>query len=169
MKPNAECVICGKQIYRIPSRKTDHPLCSYACRNKYFSQERSFVWKGGPEVYKKAHSRQIRIREKMRRILYKEVSIKLLGGCCNLCGYNKCIAALEFHHKDPMMKDATVKNIISGSWEKIQEEIKKCVLLCANCHRENHYKEVDENDRRAYQEVSKSLPNSLSRLLQLPK
>lgn len=74
-----------------------------------------------------------------RREKLKTLSIEYLGGCCQHCGYNKFAGALEFHHKDPTQKDFGISS--SGhtrSWEKIKVELDKCLLLCANCHREEH-------------------------------
>ena len=74
-----------------------------------------------------------RKRTKLKLIEYK-------GGKCEICGYNKCIAALEFHHLDPNEKDFTISGS-SKSFEHLKEEVDKCILVCANCHRELHYKE----------------------------
>ena len=56
---------------------------------------------------------------------------------CSSCGYNKCIGALEFHHRDPKEKDP----FWSRGWSlpKLKIELEKCDILCANCHREIHY------------------------------
>lgn len=62
------------------------------------------------------------------------------GGGCSICGYNKCPAALEFHHKDPNEKEFQINKRWSMSKEAILKEIDKCVLLCSNCHREEHWK-----------------------------
>ena len=64
-----------------------------------------------------------------------------MGGKCCRCGYNKCEAALELHHVDPTTKDAdTTKNLRLISDEvRVNEELDKCILLCSNCHREEHY------------------------------
>lgn len=59
------------------------------------------------------------------------------GGECQRCGYNKCIKVLEFHHIDPTQKDFTISNDHFRLKEAI-EESKKCIVLCANCHRELH-------------------------------
>lgn len=63
-----------------------------------------------------------------------------MGGKCVICNYSKCNAALEFHHIDPTQKEfgigAARGSIIN--WNKLVEEVKKCVILCANCHREIH-------------------------------
>lgn len=74
-----------------------------------------------------------------RRLKVKNLSIEYKGGCCQQCGYNKCIEALEFHHVDPSQKDFEVSgNGHCKSWETIKKELDKCILLCANCHRELH-------------------------------
>lgn len=60
-----------------------------------------------------------------------------LGGKCIKCGYDRCLKALEFHHLDPSKKDFTISNDHFKLKEAI-EEVKKCVLLCSNCHKELH-------------------------------
>ena len=59
------------------------------------------------------------------------------GNCCSICGYNKCLAALEFHHPDPSIKESKVIGS-TASLEKQRVEAAKCILVCANCHREIH-------------------------------
>lgn len=62
------------------------------------------------------------------------------GGKCALCGYSKCLAALEFHHKEPNNKIGTVSDVLMANGMKAaREEANKCVLMCANCHRESHF------------------------------
>ena len=74
------------------------------------------------------------------KINKKKKLISILGGKCKLCGYNKCIGALEFHHLNPKEKEFSLSaNNLCYSWEKILKEGMKCELLCANCHREVHY------------------------------
>ena len=61
------------------------------------------------------------------------------GGKCVLCGYNKYLGALDFHHLDPTQKGFEISTRgLTRSWEKIRKELDKCVLVCANCHRELH-------------------------------
>jgi hypothetical protein len=63
------------------------------------------------------------------------------GGKCTKCGYNKCNGALSFHHTDPSKKDFGVSNKgITRSYKAVLAEAKKCVLLCLNCHAEEHEK-----------------------------
>jgi heterodisulfide reductase subunit B len=60
---------------------------------------------------------------------------------CTKCGFSHS-AALDFHHEDPSTKEHSVNQLISdGRFRKAYEEIKKCIVLCANCHRIHHYKE----------------------------
>ncbi len=71
----------------------------------------------------------------------KQKLIEALGSCCQICKYNKSNSALEFHHIDPNEKDFTFAKYISSCvkpWKKLAEEASKCILLCANCHREVH-------------------------------
>ena len=72
-----------------------------------------------------------------------EKARQFLGGKCCLCGYDKCKSALEFHHTDGETKEFGISNKINCSWDKILEELKKCVLVCSNCHREIHEGLID--------------------------
>lgn len=69
---------------------------------------------------------------------YKEMCVEYKGGCCESCGYNKYIGALEFHHIDPSKKDFQISKRVSMSIVKVKAELDKCAMLCANCHREAH-------------------------------
>lgn len=56
-----------------------------------------------------------------------------------MCGYSRCQAALEFHHLDPSEKDFGLStNKTTKSLVKLIDELRKCILVCANCHREIH-------------------------------
>lgn len=57
---------------------------------------------------------------------------------CTVCGYDKCRNALELHHLDPSQKDFAISSAWTLSVERMKKEIAKCVVLCANCHREVH-------------------------------
>ncbi len=67
----------------------------------------------------------------------KELLVEYKGGCCEFCGYNRCIEALEFHHIDETTKEFAVSGS-TKSLEKQKKEADKCYMLCANCHRELH-------------------------------
>ena len=75
---------------------------------------------------------------KIRRYRAKAAAIKYLGGKCNNCGWHGNQAALQFHHTDPKAKDFVIGNVANKSWDSIKAEIKKCILLCANCHSIEH-------------------------------
>lgn len=76
-----------------------------------------------------------------RRLKVKQDAINYKGGCCSKCGYDKCRSALEFHHLDPSQKDFGVgEKGYTKAWETIKMELDKCILVCANCHREIHAK-----------------------------
>jgi hypothetical protein len=63
--------------------------------------------------------------------------ISAFGGSCGICGYSKCYQSLDFHHLDSSKKEFGLSARIK-KWETIIIEARKCVLLCANCHREVH-------------------------------
>jgi len=67
----------------------------------------------------------------------KELLVEYKGGCCEVCGYNKCLEALEFHHIDETTKEFAVSGS-TKSLESQKREADKCYMLCANCHRELH-------------------------------
>lgn len=68
----------------------------------------------------------------------KQLAVERFGGKCTNCGYDKCAAALEFHHlEDKENNPAYV--IHRWSWDRAKIELDKCILLCANCHREVEY------------------------------
>jgi transcription elongation factor Elf1 len=74
-------------------------------------------------------------RRQRRRHLIKEQAVAYKGGKCIHCGYSRCIAALEFHHRDPNRKEFLITG--SGkSFALIKTELDKTDLVCANCHRE---------------------------------
>lgn len=73
-----------------------------------------------------------RHRRRVRDTLIQEA-----GGKCARCDYSRCVAALQFHHLDPTTKSFELSKL-STSVERARDEAKKCILLCANCHAEEH-------------------------------
>jgi 5-methylcytosine-specific restriction endonuclease McrA len=91
------------------------------------------------QEWREANIRYVTARRKKIRLM----AIEHLGGKCVRCGYKKYPEVLEFHHRDPLKKDFNVsKKGLTRSWERVKNEIEKCDLLCANCHRELH---VEQN------------------------
>jgi hypothetical protein len=74
-----------------------------------------------------------------RRRKLKQLALEYKGGKCELCGYDKCARALQFHHTDPNEKEFGIAaKGHTKSFEKIKIELDKCMLLCSNCHAEEH-------------------------------
>jgi hypothetical protein len=81
---------------------------------------------------------------KIRRYRAKSAAIKYLGEKCSKCGWQGNQAALQFHHTNSKNKDFIIGNVANKSWESIKAELKKCVLLCANCHSIAHSTKNDK-------------------------
>jgi 5-methylcytosine-specific restriction endonuclease McrA len=80
----------------------------------------------------------IKAVSKRRKRLKRKV-LDYLGGKCSNCGYDKCTRALSVHHKNPAEKEFGLSEAgMDKSWERIQREADKCILICANCHMELH-------------------------------
>jgi len=76
-----------------------------------------------------------------RRKKIRDMAIGHKGGRCMICGYDRCLEALEFHHSDSSEKDFGISaKGYTRSWARVKEELEKCQLVCANCHREIHSK-----------------------------
>jgi hypothetical protein len=90
------------------------------------------------------HYKDNRENEKIVRKLYtktiKDKFIDYKKTCfCSKCNENRWYI-LDFHHTENN-KEYDVANMTNGrnSWETIMKEVNKCIVLCANCHREEHY------------------------------
>ena len=89
---------------------------------------------GGSSYCKECHNDHTadrRLKNKKRCVEYK-------GNKCQMCGYNKYLGSLAFHHVDPSMKLNEISNLIFHDFEKIKPELEKCKLVCLNCHAEIH-------------------------------
>ena len=70
---------------------------------------------------------------------------------CSICGYDKCIQAIDFHHKDHSTKEYNIAHITSRAFTPVMisrflKEMDKCIIVCANCHREIHEKEYNTHE-----------------------
>ena len=154
------CVVCGKEFEAI---KTTKKYCSKNCENemrriKYAqkSKESSNKSKINKMAFKQCllcgknfqpktatanlrqccydcmpEGQQLKRSDFIAKLKIKE------GGKCARCGYDKCIQALDFHHKDSNQKDFGISDDKMRLSEAVQE-VKKCILICSNCHRELH-------------------------------
>lgn len=112
-------------------------LCAY-CRECNQAKRNSW-YRSGKSTDRAYAAKVMAVRKELKRELVESV-----GGCCVRCGYNKSVAALEFHHTGDN-KENTVANLLTKAAGKNGDhfalaiaEAKKCILLCANCHRESH-------------------------------
>lgn len=82
-----------------------------------------------------------------RREKVKQMAVEYKGGKCEICGYNRCISALEFHHLDPDKKDFGIgAKGYTRSFDDVKKEVDKCILVCSNCHREIHAEIINIKD-----------------------
>lgn len=84
-------------------------------------------------------------RRRERGVVNKLKLMNILGGSCQKCGYQKCLRALHFHHINPKTKSFTLdsRHLEMKKWPELEDESKKCDLLCANCHAIHH--EIERN------------------------
>jgi hypothetical protein len=126
----------------ITTKDKKSPQCK-VCRDTW-GRERYQLSKKDPEKVRKMKEWQKTYyaagKPRLSKFLYKKKLVDFFGGGCTVCGYNKCIGALEFHHKDPSEKEFNISNnIINGvSWDECIIEASKCLLVCNRCHREIH-------------------------------
>ena len=72
--------------------------------------------------------------DKLRRFRKREL-VRLFGGKCIECNYDKCVEALEFHHRDPSAKKFQLSMTnLTRSWDVVLQEAVKCDLVCSRCH-----------------------------------
>jgi hypothetical protein len=84
-----------------------------------------------------------------RRRKLKVMAVEAKGGKCMFCGYSKYIGALDFHHLNESKKEFSLSiRGLTRSWSKILAEIDKCILVCANCHREIHGGMIQINEAK---------------------
>jgi len=88
----------------------------------------------------KVRNKETKAKEKLKWYAFK-ATLK-----CERCGFGH-IATMDFHHEDPSTKEGNVHNFVSnGQFAKAYEEIKKCIVLCANCHRIHHHEIRKKNN-----------------------
>lgn len=98
-----------------------------------------FYRKKVDKIYYLKNKLKIYSRKIERRKRIKELLISRLGGNCSKCSYNKSIAALELHHKNNDKENNISDLIKNASEQSVFKEAYKCIILCANCHRELHH------------------------------
>ncbi len=127
-KPEHKCKNCEKPIN---AKKT---YCSEECVSEYKKNNKKQIKTNYQQL------KEWRQRQKIKAVEYK-------GGKCQICDYNKSISTLCFHHTKPSEKLFSISPC-DKSWNKIKLELDKCILLCQNCHREEHDKTTPKTDYR---------------------
>ena len=98
----------------------------------------------GRGYYRCKACRQAAVAERRRKV--KRLLVDEAGGRCALCGYSRCMSALQFHHRDRLEKGFALSSKgITRGLAAARREARKCVLLCANCHAEVEagYRQLD--------------------------
>lgn len=121
------CVVCGNKL-----KGNQKKFCSKYCKTKFYS---------GIKYHTNYSAKQ---DEEGTKIKYRY--ILKMGGKCSVCGYDKNLSALTFHHVNPEEKEFTLTSRAFNrtTEETIEKELNKCVLLCQNCHHEIHHPELDK-------------------------
>lgn len=123
-----KCIFCGKEFEVIKIQGGSNRKICYECMPSGLSKKERTALK--------------------QKIISNIVNNLKIKQGCSKCGYNKCAKALEWHHLDKTTKENDLSEFIRNGdisgFLKYLEEIKKCVLLCSNCHREEHDKHKSE-------------------------
>lgn len=88
-----------------------------------------------------------RVRRLTNRNKKKLQCLEYKGGKCMVCGFNKFPTALDFHHLDSETKEKNIAELFARNWsfEKMKQELDKCIILCSNCHRALHNNDLSLN------------------------
>lgn len=148
---NEYCICCGKPLEG-KQMKYCSKQCSQIFRNKDFGGTRKPV------------SREYIKSKEAEAVLFRLELIEKLGGKCSKCGYDRNVAALHFHHIRDKEFSIDSSNLQHKNSQKVLEEVDKCILLCANCHTEEHHpnfskesiRDRAESSIREYQEYKAS-------------
>ena len=121
------CTKCGREL----------PLDQFNWRDKAKGTRRADC--------KECHSGYMKNQYQQKKIEIQDLKVGLK---CQKCGYNRCGAALEFHHINPEEKDERIARMVSNNYslDRVHEEIKKCIVLCSNCHHEFHFLNNNNSD-----------------------
>jgi hypothetical protein len=126
----------GGVVYTPPMKKKCSTCGKAKSLEKYFSNGYT---QNGTKKYKPNCSE---CEYKIQRARYDRILTEHFGVArCQQCGYDKCFQALECHHTNSDGKDFRVSQMVTFSKKRIIKELKKCILVCANCHREIHHLE----------------------------
>lgn len=80
-------------------------------------------------------------KTRQKRAERRDLISKLVGSTCTRCENDFPVEALDFHHRDHTEKEQSISQMLTHSWDNILDEIAKCDLVCACCHRIIHAEE----------------------------
>ena len=146
---------CSKQCREKDWKETHVERCTELSRNAWEKKKREnpiicrecgepipIEQRAGGRIYCKICSEVVNKRniKKSKELASKEFSEYKESLGCQICGYNKFGCSLDYHHKDPSEKERRVTlGMWKGKTSKVKKELKKCILVCKNCHAELHY------------------------------
>jgi len=122
------------------------PFGSHNTRSLHIKDKMN-VCKECRKEYKPGHGKLKDICSTCYRLAYrnktKQKAIEYKGGCCSVCGYDKYIGSLQFHHVYPEDKSFIISNLSFNKFDSLVDELDKCILVCSNCHGEIHAGLID--------------------------
>lgn len=132
------CEECKDKLSKLPRRRykmTNRTTCDKCGIVK--TKENCFSPEDG--IWSTKCRKCCRVVGKTSEKKIKQECVDYKGGKCQVCGYNKYLGALDFHHLNPSEKDFTIARRKSSILDdEVRAELDKCALICSNCHREEH-------------------------------
>lgn len=143
---NRKCCQCNTMFYKIEIEAIcDQCKCTYnkpqsRIRQRFCSSQCKELWRNDNTDYQAVKEKKYAERFSRRDFIR---NYKMEKGC-ESCGYKEHPSALQLDHLDPSDKKYTLSQCISLSWKTLEEELKKCRVLCANCHAVHTYNQYHE-------------------------
>jgi hypothetical protein len=117
------------------------PFGSHNTRSLHIKDKMN-VCKECLKEYKPGHGKLKDICSTCYRLAYrnktKQKAVEYKGGRCSVCGYDRYIGSLQFHHVYPEDKNFIISNLSFNKFDSLVDELDKCILVCSNCHGEIH-------------------------------
>jgi transposase-like protein len=115
----------------VEARRAGLAMTKLVCRHHGLTD----FWLEGRGSYRCLKCRGEWVARRRRKV--KQILVAEAGGECRICGYDRCVTALQFHHLDPETKNFTLSyRGLTRSIAEMRSETAKCILVCANCHAE---------------------------------